>query len=51
MSLKHPQKPPRSTRDLAVDPMLTMGGEGIPGTASRTGKRRRRSRTRSSTTS
>jgi len=30
MSLKHPQKPPRSTRDLAVDPMLTMGGEGIP---------------------
>ena len=30
MSLKHPQKPPHSTRDLAVDPMLTMGGEGIP---------------------
>ena len=30
MSLKHPQKPPRSTRDLAVDPMLTMNGTGIP---------------------
>ena len=30
MSLKHPQKPPASTRDLAVDPMLTMDGNGIP---------------------
>ena len=30
MSLKHPQKPPRSARDLAVDPMLTMNGTGIP---------------------
>ncbi len=30
MSLKHPQKPPANTRDLAVDPMLTMDGNGIP---------------------
>ena len=30
MSLKHPQTPPTNTRDLAVDPMLTMNGHGIP---------------------
>jgi glutamate decarboxylase len=30
VSLKHPQKPPANTRDLAVDPMLTMDGNGIP---------------------
>jgi len=30
VSLKHPQKPPRSARDLAVDPMLTMNGTAIP---------------------
>jgi glutamate decarboxylase len=30
VSLKHPQKPPHSTSDLAVDPMLTMNGNGIP---------------------
>jgi glutamate decarboxylase len=30
VSLKHPQKPPQNTRDLAVDPMLTMNGNGIP---------------------
>ncbi len=30
MSLKHPSKPPRTRRDLATDPMLTMDGGGIP---------------------
>jgi len=30
VSLKHPSTPPRNTRDLATDPMLTMGGNGIP---------------------
>jgi glutamate decarboxylase len=30
VSLKHPQTPPTNTRDLAVDPMLTMDGNGIP---------------------
>ena len=30
MSLKHPKVPPRSTRDLSADPMLTMDGDGIP---------------------
>jgi len=30
MALKHPQTPPALTRDLAVDPMLTRGGAGIP---------------------
>ena len=30
MALKHPQTPPSLTRDLAVDPMLRVGGGGIP---------------------
>jgi glutamate decarboxylase len=30
MTLKHPQKPAPNNRDLAVDPMLTMDGNGIP---------------------
>jgi glutamate decarboxylase len=30
VSLKHPQTPPTNTRDLEVDPMLTMDGNGIP---------------------
>ena len=30
MSLKHPQNPPASTRDLAVDPMLVMNGQRDP---------------------
>jgi glutamate decarboxylase len=30
VALKHPQTPPANTRDLAVDPMLTMDGNGIP---------------------
>jgi len=30
VSLKHPQKPHTNTQDLAVDPMLTMNGNGIP---------------------
>ena len=30
MALKHPKTPPSNTRDLAVDPMLTMDGNGIP---------------------
>jgi len=30
VALKHPQTPPANKRDLAVDPMLTMDGNGIP---------------------
>jgi len=30
VALKHPTTPPSNTRDLAVDPMLTMDGNGIP---------------------
>lgn len=30
MSLKHPKVPPRATRNLPVDPLLTMNGNGIP---------------------
>jgi glutamate decarboxylase len=30
MSLKHPKVPPRTTRDLSVDPMLNLNGGSIP---------------------